>query len=65
MTVAVTRPTQTPSQPWTKISYGNRNNKVQIVVKAEQRRCKILFPRKNGGQLKSEADLMLALNKAL
>lgn len=36
-----------------------------MAVKAEQRGRRILFSRKNGGQLKSEVDLMLALNEAL
>lgn len=64
-TVAATKPAQTPSQPWTKVSYRNRKNGAPVAVKAEQRGRKILFPRKNGGQLTSEADLMLALNEAL
>ena len=64
-TVAATKPAQTPSQPWTKVSYGNRKNGAQVAVKAEQRGRRILFPRKSGCQLKSEADLMLALNEAL
>ncbi len=66
--VAAAQPTQISSQPWTKVSYGNRKNgthKLAASVKAEQRGRRILFPRKNGGQLKSEADLMLALNEAL
>lgn len=66
--VAAAQPTQIPSQPWTKVSYGNRKNgthKSSASVKAEQRGRRILFPRKNGSQLKSEADLMLALNEAL
>lgn len=66
-TVAASKPAQTPSQPWTKVSYGNRKNEAakSPVVKVEQRGRRILFPRRNGGQLKSEADLMLALNEAL
>ena len=64
-TVAAAKPAQTPSQPWTKVSYGNRKNGTPQVVKAEQRGRRILFPRKSGGQLKSEADIMLALNEAL
>ena len=63
--VAATKPAQTPSQPWTKVSYGNWKNRAQVAVKAEQRGCRISLPRKSGGQLKSEANLMLALNKAL
>lgn len=64
-TVAATKPTQAPSQPWTKVSYGNRKNRASPVAKAEQRGRRILFPRKSGGQLKSEADIMLALNETL
>ncbi len=64
-TVAVAKPAQIPTQPWTKVSYGNRKIGTQFVVKTEQRGRRILFPRKNGAQLKSEADIMLALNEAL
>ena len=64
-TVAATKPAQTPSQPWMKVSYGNRKNGAQVAVKAEQRGRRILFPRKSGGQLKLEADLMLAPNEEL
>ena len=63
--VAATKPAQTPSQPWTKVSYGNRKKGAPVAVKTEQRGRRILFPRKSGGQLKSEADLMLALNEVL
>lgn len=66
--VAAAKPTQTLSQSWTKVSYGNRKkgtNKLLALAKVEQRGRRILFPRKNGGQLKSEANLMLALNEAL
>lgn len=63
--VAATKPAQTSNQPWTKVSYGNKKTGTSPTVKAEQCRRRILFPRKSGGQLKSEADLMLALNKAL
>lgn len=58
-------PAQMPSQPWTKVSYKNQKNKTPPTIKAEQHRRRILFSRKSGSQLKSKADLMLALNKAL
>lgn len=67
-TVAAAQPTETPSQAWTKVTYNNRKNGVQkspTLVKAEHYGRRILFPRKNGSHLKSEADLMLALNEAL
>lgn len=64
-TVAATKPAQTPSQPWTKVNYSNRKIKAQAASPTEQSGRRILFPRKSGRQLKSEADLMLALNKAL
>ena len=64
-TVAATKPAQTPNQPWRKVSYRNWKHGALVAVKAEQRRRRILFLRKNGGQLKSEADLMLALNEKL
>ena len=63
--VAATKPVQTPSQPWTKVSYRNWGNGAKVAVKAEQRGRRILFSCKSGGQLKSEANLMLALNKKL
>ena len=66
--VASAKPIQNPSQPWTKVNYGSRRNgthKPATEIKVEQRGRRILFPRKNGNQLKSEADLMLALNEAL
>ncbi len=66
--VAVAKPMQNSSQPWTKVSYGTRKNgthKSAPEVKVEQRGRRILFPRKNGNQFKSEANLMLALNEAL
>ena len=66
--VAATQPTQSSSSPWTEVKYKSRKNrtpKVGIEVKFEQRGRKILFPRQNDSQLKSKADLMLALNDAL
>ena len=66
--VAATQPTQSSSQPWTEVKYGSRKNgtpKVGTEVKFEQRGRKILFLRQNDSQLKSEADMMLALNEAL
>lgn len=64
-TVAAAKPAQTPTQPWTKVSYKNRRIGTTPVAKSAQRGRRILFPRKSGGQLKSEADIMLALNEAL
>ena len=64
-TVAAAKPAQTPTQPWTKVSYGNRKIKSSAATQVEQRGRRILFPRKDGGELKSEADLMLALNESL
>lgn len=61
--VAAIKPAQIPSQLWIKISYRNWKNRAPMIVKAEHRGHKILFPCKNGGQLKFKADLMLALNK--
>ena len=63
--VAAAKPAQTPTQPWTKVSYKNRKIATTPVANSEQRGRRILFPRKSGGQLKSEADIMLALNEAL
>ena len=64
-TVAAAKPAQTPTQPWTKVSYGNRKIKSSAATQVEQRGRRILFPRKDGGEFKSEADLMLALNESL
>ena len=49
------------------MKYGSRKNGTSkgTEVKVEPRGRRILFPRKNDSQLKSEADLMLALNEAL
>lgn len=67
--VAAAQPSQISGQSWTKVSYGSRKNTVQkstTTVKFEQRGRRILFPRKaDSNELKSEADLMLALNEAL
>ena len=63
--VAATKLAQISSQPWTKVSYGNRKKGTPPTVKAEQRGRRILFPRKSGGQPQSEADLILTLKKAL
>lgn len=66
--VAAAQPTQSSSQPWTKVKYGSRKSgtpKLGTEVKVEQRGRRILFPRQNDSQLKSEPDLMLALNEAL
>lgn len=64
-TVAAAKPAQTPTQPWTKVSYGNRKIKSPAATQVEQRGRRILFPRQDGGEFKSEADLMLALNESL
>ena len=64
--VAAAQPTKIASQSWTKVSYGSRKNATHKLESAiKQRGRRILFPRKNGSQPKSEADMMLALNKAL
>lgn len=39
--------------------------KSSVSIEAKQCRCRILFAHKNGSQLKSEADLLLALNEKL
>lgn len=62
---ATTKSTKTPGQLWIKIGNGNCKKRVSVVIKGKQRRHKILFLCKSRGQLKSEADLMLALNKRL
>ena len=66
-TVAASKPAQASDQSWTKVSYGNRKTEGSkpSIGRGEQRGRRILFPRKDGSQLKSEADLMLALNEAL
>ena len=65
-TVATTKPVEVPSQPWIKVSYESRRNKSKKPpAQSEQRGRRIFFPRKDGGQFKLEADIMLALNKAL
>ena len=65
-TVATAKPVEAPSQPWIKVSYESRRNESKKPsAQSEQRGRRILFPRKDGGQLKSEADIMLALNEAL
>ena len=49
------------------MKYGSRKNGTSKgkEVKVEPHGRRILFPRKNNSQLKSEADLMLALNEVL
>ncbi len=64
-TVATTKPTETPTQPWTKVTYRNRKIKPMLITKTEPREHRILFPRKSEGQPKSEVDIMLTLNKTL
>ena len=59
---------QLPAQsPWAQVSYGNRrpSGKHGTTAKPKQLGERILFPRNQEGQKKSEADLMLALNEAL
>lgn len=66
--IAATIPAENPSQPWTKVRYRYRKNgktKPLTSSKVEQRGLEIFFPRKNGGQLESVADLMIVLNQAL
>ena len=46
-------------------SQKNGTPKLITELKVEQRVRRILFPRKNDSQLKSKADLILALNEAL
>ena len=64
-TVATAKPTETSTQPWTKVTYGNRKIEPTPATKTEPRRRRILFPRKSEGQPKSEANIMLALNEPL
>ena len=47
--VAAAKPAQTPTQPWTKVSYGNRKIKSPAATQVEQRGRRILFPRKERG----------------
>ena len=65
--IAASKPVQSSEQPWTEVSYGNRkpNGRHRATAKVEQMGRRILFPRNQEGQKKSEADLMLALNEAL
>ena len=64
--IVASKPAQAASQPWIKVSYKNRKNgSKKPVAQSEQRGHRILFPRKDGSQFKSEADIMLALNEAL
>lgn len=79
-TVAAAKPVQTqtqprtkvgyeksPEQPWTKVSYGTRKSNMKqpkSTIQQKQLGRRVLFPQSEG-QEKSEADLMLALNKAL
>ena len=65
--VAASKPAQAPEHPWKQVVYKNRKQPTTITksnVKIEDQGRRILFPRVLGQQ-KSEADLMLALNKAL
>ena len=62
--VAASQPVKAPEKPWTKVIYKNRNHATKPIAKIEDQGRRILFPRVLGEQ-KSEADLMLALNKAL
>lgn len=65
--IAASKPVQSSEQPWTQVSYGNRkpSGRHRTTAKVEQMGRRILFPRNQEGQKKSEADLMLALNEAL
>ena len=68
VSVAATQPTQSSSQPWTKVKYESRKNgtpNLGTEVNFEQRGRRILFPRQNDSKLKSKANLMLVLNEAL
>lgn len=62
--VAASQPAKAPEKPWTKVIYKNRNPVTKPSAKIEDQGRRILFPRGLGEQ-KSEADLMLVLNKAL
>lgn len=66
-TVAASKPVQIPEQPWTKVSYGNQKSGTTKSSPTKKEECgrRILFPRKKESEQRSEADLMLALNKAL
>ena len=63
--VVIAKPAQISTQPWTKVSYGNQKIKSLAATQVEQGGRRILFPRKGGGEFKSEADLMLILNEFL
>ena len=65
--IAASKPVQNSNQPWTQVSYGNRkpSGSHKTTAIEEQMGRRILFPRNQEGQKKSEADLMLALNEAL
>ena len=67
--VAASKPTKAPEQPWTQVKYKNckpnSQQSAKSISNAEYQERRILFPRKVIGQQKSEADLMLALNKGL
>ena len=67
--VVVSTPSQIPEQPWTQVKYKNCKPNQQYselsTLNTEYQRRRILFPWKKTRQQMSEADLMLALNKAL
>lgn len=65
--VAATKSTWNSEQPWTKVSYGNRETGMtkSLPVAKDRRGQRILFPWKKYSEHQSEGDLMLALNEAL
>ena len=65
--VVVSKPAKIPEQPWTQVSYGTykpKRKQSTPTIKQKQLERRILFPC-NPGQTISEANLILALNKAL
>ena len=65
--VVASKPVKSSEQPWTKVSYGTykpKGKQLNSTSRQKQLEQRILFLR-NIGQEKSEANLMLALNKAL
>ena len=63
--IAISKPAQVPEHPWTQVVYKSQKTPAtKPNIKTEDHKKRILFPRMLGQQ-KSEANLMLALNKAL
>ena len=67
--VAASKPSQAPENPWTQVKYKNRkpnSQQTSLHANGEHLGRRILFPRKTAlDPQMSEADLMLVLNEAL